>query len=330
MIAAVVQFIKEQKYFIFTFLISLAVASFGYYVHITNHSLTVHLQSAESKVQQLIDEKTQLTNSFTEQLQSSESINQRLLDEKKELKNEIDQNLQLATENMQKLLEEKKEFEKKISQLTAKLQSSKDSNQRLLEEKQEFQNKIDQSNAKFQSVMSENQKLLEDKIKVLEKIDQINEDQIIYNIQIQLTDKCMNLIDEVEKHIRAVIHCSESRRRSLYANPMLCSKIGYDLDESYAGEIILRVIDLIMKYKDVCTKFMDALLLRRIEEMKKQQDEYDMEKLKEKMKKLLEEVRYTPNHRQSKEKDVEREGILSMLYKFGKWAFKTIAGVFWS
>ena len=93
MIAAVVQFIKEQKYFISTFLITLVVVSFGYYVnmlYITNHSLTVHLQSAENEVQQLIDEKHNLKNFFMEQLRSSESTNQRLLDEKRELQNEID------------------------------------------------------------------------------------------------------------------------------------------------------------------------------------------------------------------------------------------------
>ena len=203
----------------------------------------------------------------------------------------------------------------------------------MLEEKQEFQNKIDQ----LQSVRNENQRLLEDKIKVLEKMDQIKDEQKIYNTQLQLIEKCMNLIDSLEKHVYAMIHCSESKRgRSLHADPMLCSKVGYDLDESYAGElIILKAMDLIMKYKDVCTKFMDALLMKKIEEMKKQQAEYDMEKLKEKMKKLFEEVRdankklaAVPKHQQSKEKDVKREGILSMLYKFGKWVFRVIAGLF--
>ena len=281
MIAAVVQFIKEQKCYMFVFVISLTAVTFGCYMNTlqtTNHLVTGHLQSAKTEIQRLIDEKTQTTNSLKEQLQLIESTNQRLLDEKKELQNEIDQN-----------------------------------------------------KADLHLVRRENQRLLEEKIKILEKIDQMNDDQKIYNTQLQLIDKCTNLIYRLEDDVRAMIHCSESKRKiTLYANSLLCSKVGFNFDESFTGEIILRQFDLIMKYRVICTKFMDALLLKKNEQMKEQQSKYDMEKLKEEMEKLFEELTDDPKYQQSKQKDVERDGILTTLYKYGKYVFGVIAGVFFS
>ena len=346
MMVAVVQFIKEQKHYIFTLLITLVVVSFGCYVNTiqtTNHSLTVHLQSAENKIQQLMDEKTQLQ----EQLQSSKSTNQKLLDEKKELQNEIGQNnaeLQSAKDNMQRLLEEKGEFERNISQLSAELQSSKDSNQRLLEENQKFQNKTDQCNGKLESVRSENQRLLKDKNEVLKEIIQIRDDREVYSTQLRFIEKWIDCIDKLEEHIHALVHCSESKKReSLHGDSKLCHKIGYDFDESYAGELILNAIDLIMKYKVECRNFLDALLLKKIDKMKNQQAIYDMKKIKDKMEKLTEEVgdvkyqkrkteKVVPEHQQSKETAVERgSGILSTVWKkFTKWVGGMIAGLFWS
>ena len=232
------QFIKERKFYIITSLISLAVICLGCYVitiQATDRPLRDQLQSAENKVQRLIDEKTQLTNSFTEQLQSSESTNQKLLDAKKELQNEIDQN-----------------------------------------------------NAELQSVRSENKRLLEDKNRLLEKIDQIKDDREVYSTQLQYIEKWIDCIDKLQEHIHALVHCSESKRKeSSYADPKLCSRISYDFDESFAGEIILRTADLIMKYKFECREFLDALLLKKIDIMKKQQADYDMKKLGKRWKNYL-------------------------------------------
>ena len=349
MIAAVVQFIKEQQRFIFTFIISLAVVYFGCYMNTlqtTNYSVTGRLQAAENQIQQLIDEKIQLK----EQLQSTESTNQGLHDEKKELQNEIDHNnaeLKSVKDNVQKLLKDKEENEEKISQIIAELQSSKDNMQGLLEEKQTFQKVIDQNNAEFKLIRSENQKLLEDQNKVLEKINQIKDEREVYSTQLLFIEKWIDSIDKLQEHAHAMVHCSESKRkRSSYADPKLCIKISYDFDESYAGELILRAVDLIMKYKIECRKFLDALLLKRIDEMKNQQAIHDMNKIKERMEKLIEEVRdvkyqkrkadkpevqVVPKHQQSEERTVERgSGILSTLWKFAKWVGGMVAGLFWS
>ena len=346
MIAAVVQFIKEQQRFVFAFLISLVVVYFGCYMNIlqiTNYSVTGCLQSAENQIQQLIDEKIQLMK----QLQSTESTNQGLRDEKKELQIERDHNnaeLKSVKGNVQKLLKDKEENEKKISQIVAELQSSKDTMQGLLEEKQTFQKIIDQNNTELKLVKSENQKLLEDKNKVLENI---KDEREVYSTQLLFIEKWIDSIDKLQEHAHAMVHCSESKRkRSSYADPKLCSKISYDFDESYAGELILRAVDLIMKYKIECRKFLDALLLKRIDEMKNQQAIHDMNKIKERMEKLIEEVRdvkyqkrkadkpevqVVPKHQQSEERTVERgSGILSTLWKFAKWVGGMVAGLFWS
>ena len=291
MIAAVVQFIKEQQRFIFAFLISLAVVYFGCYMNTlqtTNYSVTGRLQAAENQIQQLIDEKIQLMK----QLQSTKSTNQGLCDEKKELQNERDHNnakLKSVKGNVQKLLKDKEENEKKISQIVAELQSSKDTMQGLLEEKQTFQKIIDQNNTELKLVKSENQKLLEDKNKVLENV---KDEREVYSTQLLFIEKWIDSIDKLEEYMHAIVHCSESKRkRSSYANPKLCSKISHSFDESYAGELILRVVDLIMKYKIECRKLLDALLLKRVDEMKNQQAIYDLNKIKERMEKLIEEVR---------------------------------------
>lgn len=318
MIAAVVQFIKEQKHFILAFLISLTVISFGYYMNTlqtANHSLKVHLRSAENEIQQLIDKETQLTNSFKEQLQFLEGT----------------------------LLAEKEEFEKKISVLNAKLNSSEGNMQRLRNERQEFQKIIDQNNADLNFFRSKNQELLEAKNEVLEKINQIKDDREVYSTQLLFIEKWIDCIDKLQEHAHAMVHCSESKRkRSSYADPKLCSKIGYDFDESHAGELILRAVDLIMKYKVECRIFLDALLLKKVEEMKKQQNKHDMKKIKERMEKLIEEVKdikyqkrkeenVVPKHQQSKETAVERDsGILSTVWNFASWVGGMIVGLFWS
>ena len=295
------------------------------------------LQSVKDNMQKLLDEKKECEKKSSQiiaELQSSKESKQRSLEEKKELEKKISQmtaELLSSKDSNQRLAEEDKEFEKKINQITAKFQSCKDTNQWLFEEKQQFQKKADQINTEHHLVIRENQRLLEEKIKILEKIDHMNDDQKIYNTQLQLIDKCMDLINRLEDDVRAMIHCRESKgKRSLYANSLLCSKVGFNFDESFTGEVILREVDLIMKYRVICTNFMDALLMKKIEQMKKQQAKYDMEKLKEEMEKLFKEVSADPKYQQSKQKDVERYGILAILYKFGEYVFRVIAGVFFS
>ena len=352
MITAIVHHIKECKYVVLGFLISVAVAFLACHMHALhtdnhklqtdNRSFKIHLQSAEN-------ENAQITKSFKEQLQSVESTNERLADDKKEIQKKIDQisaELQSIKDKYQKLLEEKQGFQKKLDQNDVELQSVKDNNQKLLEEKQGIQKKLDQNNAELQSIKSNNQLLLEEKIKLLEKINENNAEHGVYNTQLLYIQKWMDCIDKLEEHINAMIHCSESKKKgSLYSQAKFCSKISYDFDERYAGEVIVKASDLNMEFKKECRKFLDALLLKELEVMKTQQRESNMEDIKNKMEKLIKEVsddkyrkkkepivkkRPIPEEDMSKEKAVQKDGILTTIYKFGNWVVGMVAGLFWS
>ena len=399
MITAIVHHIKEYRYVILGFLITVAVAfltSHMHALHTDNCSLKTLLQSAEN-------ENAQMIKSFKEQLQSVESTNERLADDKKkiqmkidqisaelqsiknnnqklleekqEFKRKLDQNdaeIQSIKDNNRKLLEEKQEFQRKLDQNDAEIQSIKDNNQKLLEEKQEFQRKLDQNDAEIQSIKDNNQKLLEEKqefqtkldqnnaelqsiksssqeekIKSLEKINKSNAEREVYNTQLLYIQKWMDCIDKLEEHIHAMIHCSESKKKeSLYSQAKFCSKISYDFDERYAGEVIVKASNLNIKFKKECRKFLDALLLKNLEVMKTQQQKYNMENIKTKMEKLIEEVsddkyqkrreekvkvQHVPEDLLSQETAVQKDsGIFSTIYKFGKWAFGMVTGLFWS
>ena len=114
----------------------------------------------------------------------------------------------------------------------------------------------------------------------------------------------------------------------------LHSKITYDFDESYANEIISRAIDLIMKFNKECKKFMNALLLKDLEEMKSLQTNTNMNMIKEKMNEFVEEVSGF-KYQKSRETAVQRDGIISrigstIIYEFGRWLFGMIGGLFTS
>ena len=132
------------------------------------------------------------------------------------------------------------------------------------------------------------------------------------------------------------MYCSESKKKgSKYSKPNMCSKIPYDFHESNTNEIVIITIDLIMKFKQECRKFLDALLLNKVEEMKTLQADTDMGKIKEKMEQFYEEVSGFKVHKKkdetltvthySQETAVEKPGIL---YTFGKWVLEIIVGLF--
>ena len=181
--------------------------------------------------------------------------------------------------------------------LKIQLQSVKHENQKLLDEKMQLEKSY---RVELQSFEDTNQKLLDEKKRSLKRIDQINDKHAVYSTQVKFIQVWMNAIEELEDHIYVVIHYSklkdkgskfysysEYERRRIYK---LRSKIPYDFDESYANEIISRAIDLVMKLKKECRKFLNALLLKDLEEMKSLQINTDMFMIEEKMKEFVEEV----------------------------------------
>ena len=57
-----------------------------------------------------------------------------------------------------------------------------------------------------------------------------------------------------------------------------------------------------MKFKNECRRFLDALLLKKVKEMKVQQVKIDMDKIKNKMEKLIEEVSDLKYQKRNEEK----------------------------
>ena len=243
MIAAIVQFIKEYKKFILALIVIVPALLIGCYIYTLQTEISSyksHLQSAKNENRQLLDEKTQLVNSFKDQLKSIKNTNQQLLDEKKEKEKENDRinaELQSIKDNNQRLLEENKEFQKKIDEINVELQSVKGNNQKLLEEKKEFQKQINQINAELQSTKESSQEVLKENNRMLK-------DREVYSTQVTYIQKWMTPIEKLEEQIQAVIYCSESKKRSKYSKPEMCSKISYEFEESSTNEIIIAAIDL--------------------------------------------------------------------------------------
>ena len=248
----------------------------------------VHLQSAISESQQILHEKLQLEKSYKRQLKLAKflkSINQKLNEEKKDLRIEIKQinsGLKTLEDYNDALLEEKKELEKKINQTNAefhsidyknkkllverktlnkKLQSTEDDAKSLLKEKEGLQNKIARLEAKIQLAK---QRSLEEKLESL-KISDFDRD--VRENQVWFIDKWMNFIEQLGEHIHAIIQYTEELQNS---------------------EVMVKGINLLLKFTKECRKFLDALSLHKIEKMKNLQDNTDMEGPKNEMEELKE------------------------------------------
>ena len=329
--------IKEHKNSLLSIIIIVAVGISGCYIitlQTDNSSCRAHRQAAEAKNHQLVDEKAQLESSLMNQLQEIKNANQQLHNKNDQINTE----LQLVKGSNQKLLEENEDFQKKIDQLNAELQLVKDNNQKLLEEKQEFQRKINQINAELRSTKEISQT---EQIKLLEKLHQTDSDREVYSTQVMYIQKWMEAIDKLEEHIHAVIYCSESKKeRSRYSKSEMCSKIGYKFEESDTDVILITAINMIVKFKEECKPFWNALLLKKVEAMKNLQARTDLNEFGEKMRQINSELsgyKYQQNYEEGKarreasqETAIEKEGFLGKAYKFGVWVGSMIAGLFWS
>ena len=292
-----------------------------------NSSCRAHLQTTEK-------EKAQLESSLKDQLQAIKSTNQQLLDKN----DQISTDLQLVKRKNQGLLEENKVFQVKIDQLNAELQLLEGNNQKLLKEKAEFQSKMNQINAELQSTKENSQK---EKNKLLEKIHQIDSDREVYSTQVMYIQKWMEAIEKLEQHIHAVIYCSESKKEgSRYSKSEMCNKVGYNFDESDTDLILITAINMVIKFKEECKPFWNALLLKKVEAMKTLQAYTDLNEFGEKMQQInweLSGYKYQQKYEEGKarretsqETTIEKEGFWGKAYKFGKWVGSMIFGLFWS
>ena len=245
-------------------------------------------------------------------VQTNNHLVKKLLDE---IENSLGDQHQTIGGTIQRLICETEEFQRKIDQINTELQSFIISNQKLSDKQMELFDQINTKFWSFSNILSS-----DNKIKLLERY-QISHDFSVY-IYIQ---KWIQVIEKLVSDISVIIHCIESQE--------LCSKLGYDFEDSYANEIAVKVIYLIMKFKKENLEFLDILLLSTVEEMKAINM---IDKINKKMEELNKEISsfkiYKKEEISTKRYQlktvVQDEGIL---YRFGGWIMGMIFGLFnWS
>ena len=117
----------------------------------------------------------------------------------------------------------------------------------------------------------------------------------------------------------------------------MCGKISYDFEEGDGNIIIITSIDMVIKFKRECKPFWNALLLKKVDEMKAQQANISFEELERKMQQINEECSGY-SYKKYKEEEARREdgvgkqGIFgkigTVVYNLGVWLGSVIFGAF--
>ena len=318
----------------------------------------LELQSSKDYSQTLLDQNDQLENDKTELLNRNQKLideneqikaefqsdHQNLLNENQKLimkKNQIEVELQSIKNDLQKLIDQTNQLRKEIDLSKLELQSSKEYSQTLLDQNNQLQKKIDRIKVDLESIKEESEKLRKENESLQEEIDQLTHVHKVYRNQTKYIQIWMESTKQLEDHIKAVIHYSELKKKGseFYSYPEeekirmaeLHREIGYDFHESHASEIIIKAINLIIKFKKECRKFMSALYLNKIEEMKTQQKRTDMKMIERMMKAFVEEVsgfKYPKSEETAVQKDTLLSKIGHAVYWFGGWAVRMIVQLF--
>ena len=309
-----------------------------------NHALSIHLQSLENEKMQLINSNRELVYEKEQIKAEFHSVKVEYQNSQKEKQTLVMQNNQIQVEfqsvknDHQKLIDQTNQLQKEMDQTKLELQSSKKHRQTLVDQNIQLQRKIDQNKFELESIKDDSQTLLKENKRLQKETKDV---QNVSNIQIKYIEIWMKSIENLEDHIEAVIHYSELKKKEseVYSYPEeeknrmaeLRRKIGYDFHESHASEIIIKAIDLIMKFKEECRKFMNALYFNNIEEMQTLQTRTDMKVIGKLMKEFVEEVsgfKYQNSEETTIQKDTLLSTIGSAAYWFGGWAVRMIVKLF--
>ena len=213
-------------------------------------------------------------------------------------------------------------------------------------------------------VKDASQKMLKENNELLKKLGLADNDRVVYSTQVNHIQKCMEPIEKLEQHIYSVTKCSESKKKG--SKSEMCSEINYDFEEGDSNIIIIIAIEMVIKFKKECKPFWDALLLKKVDEMRAQQANTSLKELERKMQQINKECSgYTyrkykeekarrekndrdkykeekasqmPGNQQeekaSQETNVGKQGvfgkIVTAVYNFGAWVGSVIFGAFWS
>ena len=271
-----------------------------------NDLYRISLQSSISEKQQLLDEKAKLVK----WIKKLNNTNQKLNEEKEDLQNEIKQ----TNADFSALLEDKKELEIEFNQTNAELHSIYDENTKLLVERKKLKDNAQSLLKEKEGLQNETARLkIEIQLaneRLLENIESLRknaDDHNVYGHQVWYIGKWMNFIEQLEERIDAIITYSI---------------------ELQNNEVMVKGIDLLLKFTKECKKYLDALSLNKIEEMKNLQANSDMEKPKQKIEEFKEFANRHQNVHQNEgtminvdahQKKQDSLEVVSTLVSVGSW-----------
>ena len=256
-IVSIASWIRENAYYLLGIIISVLVASvfcsiwiknndfkdeklsLQYEIQIINKSLLSEIRIFKDQNQKTIEQLQQVT----EQKQDLRNENQKLIEKHQNL---VEQNERL-TEQTKNLMEQSKRFTEKTKKLM-------EQNERFTEQ--------------TKNLMEQNERLTEQTKNLTEQIKQSDDDHIVISYQVTYIERWITSINTLEDHMYHVIrYCQLMRKESeFYSNDKakeemikLRHNIGYDVNEDDDDIIIPKAIEVIMKFKKECKKFLNAL-----------------------------------------------------------------------
>jgi len=148
---------------------------------------------------------------------------------------------------------------------------------------------------KIYVIQNQQQKLMEQ----TEQIEKFENDRDVITGQIRYINKWMVPIKELENHVQYVVeYCDLKKQQSeFYFSPedqermaVLHRKIGYSLDEDDDSIIVPKAIELIIKFRKECDKFMSALSSMDFDKMRALQAYTNTDRIKDMMEDFTREV----------------------------------------
>jgi len=109
-------------------------------------------------------------------------------------------------------------------------------------------------------------------------------------MQVGYIKKWMDPISKLEEHIQQVIWYCRLKKKFYASSNEMRQLIKYDLDEGDDDVIVPKAVELIMKFKKECNKYLNALLSMNFEEMKQLQDDTTTDKIEDMMDNFLVEI----------------------------------------
>jgi len=228
-----------------------------------------------SEIQALSDSFRSEIDVIKDQNQKLMKHNQTLMKEKHKLIIQIQKvtdQYQILINKNQTLTMQNRELMDQVQQLTNHYRILMDQNQTLTVQNHKLMDKVQRLTDQHQLSMNQNEELTKNNKQL---IKQANEREVMITMQVYYIKKWMDPIGKLEEHIQHVIqYCKLKQKFYASSDEMdkLRQQITYDVEEGDDEIIVPKAVELIIKFKKECDKFLNALLLMDFEEMKDLQD----------------------------------------------------------